>query len=372
MDFDVLIIGGGVIGLAVAERFTRNKCKVLVIEKESKTGTGVSSRNSEVIHAGIYYPKDSLKSSLCLRGKQLLYEYCLQNKVGFNKTGKFIIATSKDDLLLLEKIKQNAAGAGLTELYLTSQQEIKNIEPDIFCYGGLYSPTSGILSAHELMDSLKQKTEASGGDFLYLSWVNHITKNSQSDGYFVEIQDSSGEVSEIQVNFIINCAGLYSDKVAGILGIKSDSYKIKFSKGNYFKLAKSKYRFGHLIYPVPLPKLQGLGVHVTIDLNSQIKFGPDVEKMNDNIEDYSIDENRKESFYYAIKKYLPEISLNDLVPDLAGIRPRLASNAEFNDFIINEESVKGFPGIVNCVGIESPGLTASLAIGELVFKKING
>ncbi len=370
MDFDVLIIGAGVVGLAVAEQFTRHHYKVLIAEKELKIGTGVSSRNSEVIHAGIYYPKDSLKSALCLRGKHLLYEYCPQNKVGFNKTGKFIIATSKDELLLLEKIKHNASEAGLNELFLATQQEIKNLEPDILCHGGLFSPSSGILSAHELMESLKQKVEANNGDFLFLSTVKAIEKNSQSDGYLVEIIDSSGEATEIEVSKIVNCAGLYSDEVAKVLGVFDDSYKIKFSKGNYFKFAKPKYLFRHLIYPVPLPKLHGLGVHVTIDLNGQVKFGPDVESMSGNIEDYSIDENRKESFYTAIKKYLPEISLDELVPDMTGIRPRLASENEFNDFIINEESSKGFPGIVNCIGIESPGLTASLAIGEFVFDKI--
>jgi len=372
MDFDVLIIGAGIIGLATAEKFTGNNCKVLVLEKEARVGTGVSSRNSEVIHAGIYYPKNSLKSSLCLRGKELLYEYCSKNNVGCKKTGKFIIAANHDELNLLEKIKQNAADAGLDELFFVAQKEIKKQEPDISCFGGLYSPTSGILSAHELMDSLKQKIDDGGGDFLFLSEVKHIVKNSQSNGYLVEVIDSSGEATEIEVSTIINCAGLYSDEVAKTLGINDDSYKIKFSKGNYFKLAKSKYHFKHLIYPVPLPKLHGLGVHITIDLNEQVKFGPDVETMNANVENYSIDENRKESFYCAIKKYLPEISLDDLVPDMTGIRPRLAADKEFNDFIINEESAKGFRGIINCIGIESPGLTASLAIAEIVYEKING
>ncbi len=372
MDFDVLIIGAGVVGLATAEIFARNKMKVLVVEKEARIGTGVSSRNSEVIHAGIYYPKNSLKSLLCLKGKDLLYEYCTKNHVGFKKTGKYIIAVSKGELKLLEKIKQNAAEAGLNELFLTTQQEILKLEPDISCYGGLYSSTSGIISAHELMDSLKQKIEVNDGDFLFLSRVKQVAKNSQSTGYIVEVFDSSGEVTEIEVGAIINCAGLYSDEVAQTLGVVDESYKIKFSKGNYFKLAKPKYRFNHLIYPVPLPKLHGLGVHVTIDLNAQIKFGPDVDDLSANIEDYSIDENRKESFFNAIRKYLPEISLDDLAPDMTGIRPRLAADKEFNDFIINEESGKGFPGIVNCVGIESPGLTASLAIAEAVQGKITG
>lgn len=368
MDFDVLIIGAGVVGLATAEIFSRYKYRVLVIEKENRFGTGVSSRNSEVIHAGIYYPKDSLKSGLCIRGKNLLYEWCEKKNVSYGRIGKYIIATNADEFSRLETIKNNAALAGMDDLLFVNAEDIFREEPEIFTVGGLFSPTSGILSAHELMDSFKFSAEKNGSDFLFNAKINAVTKNSQSTGYFIEIIDSAKEISQIEVNKIINCAGLYSDQVTKMLGTFEPAYTQKFVKGNYFKLSGQKYNFKHLVYPVPLPKLQGLGVHITLDLKGQIKFGPDFQNMNENVEDYSVDESRKQNFYEAIRLYLPSIKSGDLVSEMAGIRPRLAEDKEFNDFIIRDQAGKGFPGIIDCVGIESPGLTASMAIAEFIYK----
>jgi L-2-hydroxyglutarate oxidase LhgO len=370
LDFDILIIGAGVIGLSTAEIFSRNKYRVLVLEKENRIGTGVSSRNSEVIHAGIYYPKDSLKSILCLRGKHLLYDWCEKKNVSYKKLGKYIIATNKEEFEKLEKIKDNALQAGLKELYFVNASEINQEEPDIFSIGGIYSPTSGIVSAHELMESFKQISEKNGADFLFHSKVKSIEKNSQSTGYLVEIIDSTNQVFQIEVEIVINCAGLYADQVAKELGAYDNLYTQKFVKGNYFKIIGHKFHFKHLIYPVPLPKLHGLGVHVTLGLNYEVKFGPDVENLPEKVEDYSVDENRKYDFYQAIKLYLPLIEPDDLTSEMSGIRPRLAAEREFNDFIINEESEKGYPGLVNCTGMESPGLTASLAIAEYIYNKL--
>ncbi|MCX6152134.1 MAG: NAD(P)/FAD-dependent oxidoreductase [Ignavibacteriales bacterium] len=371
MDFDTLIIGAGVVGLATSEIFSKNNQRVLVVEKENKIGTGVSSRNSEVIHAGIYYPKDSLKSLLCIRGKILLYEWCLNHKVSHCRLGKYIIAINDEEKARLEMIKENAGNAGMDELYFATSEKINEDEPEIHSVGGLYSPTSGIISAHGLMDSLKVKSQQHGTDFLFCSKVKSITKNSQSTGYFVEITDASNQASEIEVAKIINCAGLYADEVALILGVDDASYKQKFVKGNYFKLSARKYKFNHLVYPVPLPKLHGLGVHITLGLEGEVKFGPDVENLAVRIEEYSVDENRKTAFYEAIKTYLPKIEMDDLIEDMSGIRPRLAADKEFNDFIINEEFNRNLPGIINCVGIESPGLTASLAIAEYIYGRFN-
>jgi L-2-hydroxyglutarate oxidase LhgO len=370
LDFDVLIIGAGVIGLATAEIFSRNKYSVLVVEKENRIGTGVSSRNSEVIHAGIYYPKDSLKSVLCIKGKHLLYNWCEKNHVSCKKTGKYIIATNDEEFEKLEIIKKNASQAEMEDLYFVSADEIRKEEPDIFSVGGLFSPTSGIVSAHELMDSFKKISERNGANFLFLSRVKSIKKNSQSTGYYVEIIDSTNQALQIEVGIIINCAGLYADQVAKSLGAFNDSYNQKFDKGNYFKLTGHKFQFKHLIYPVPLPRLRGLGVHVTLSLNYDIKFGPDVETLPEKIEDYTVSENKKQDFYEAIKSYLPSIGMDDIIPEMAGIRPRLAANKEFNDFIINEETEKGYPDLINCIGIESPGLTASLAIAEHIYTKL--
>lgn len=370
MDFDFLVIGAGVVGLATAEYFSRNNLRVLLIEKENKIGTGVSSRNSEVIHAGIYYPKDSLKSKLCLRGKALLYEWCRNNKVSHLKLGKFVIATNNDEFERLQTIQANALKSGLEELSLVSKEEILKEEPNIFCTGGLYSPTTGILSAHELMDSLFHKSLFYGADLLFNSSIQSVAKNSRSDGYLVQIKDSTSEVTEIEVGGIINCAGLYADQVADRIGIHKEEYKQKFIKGNYFRLKGKKEPFKHLIYPVPMPKLHGLGVHVTIDLNRGVRFGPDVEKDPLEKENYDVNESRKDDFFKAIKKYFPSINYDDLMPDMAGIRPRLAADKEFNDFIISEEGKYSFPNVINCIGIESPGLTSSLAIAEYIYNMI--
>lgn len=370
MDFDFIVIGAGVVGLSVTELLARKKYKVLNIEKENRIGTGVSSRNSEVIHAGIYYPKGSLKSSLCIKGKELLYQWCRKNNISHKNIGKYIIAVNDDELNKLEKIKSNALDAGMADLYFVSSSEIKKEEPEIITSGGLFSPTTGIVSAHELMDSLHYKAEQSGADFLFSSHINNISKNSSGAGYFAEIIDSSDELSTIEVGGIINCAGLYADEISKILNVYSETYKQKFVKGNYFRLKGGKGLFNHLIYPVPMPKLYGLGVHITIDLNGEVRFGPDTEALENNIENYNVDESRKNLFYNSVKKYYKEIDISKLEPDMAGIRPKLASESEFNDFIITEESEKGMPGIITCAGIESPGLTASLAIADYILHKI--
>ena len=370
MDFDFIVIGTGVVGLSVSELLARKKYKVLAIEKENRIGTGVSSRNSEVIHAGIYYPKDSLKSSLCIQGKELLYQWCRSNNISCKNIGKYIIAVNNDELERLEKIKINALNAGMSDLHFVSSTEIRKEEPEINTVGGLFSPTTGIVSAHELMDSLRYKAEQNGADFLFNSYINSVSKNSSGSGYIAEIIDASMEISTIEVGGIINCAGLYADKTAKLLNVYSEGYKQKFVKGNYFRLKGGRNLFKHLIYPVPMPKLYGLGVHITLDLNGEIRFGPDTETLENNVENYSVDELRKDAFYTAVKKYYKDVDISKLEPDMAGIRPKLASESEFNDFIITEESGKGMPGIVTCAGIESPGLTASLAIAEYILNII--
>lgn len=369
MDYDYVIIGAGVVGLAVTEYLTRNKMQVLLIEKENRIGTGVSSRNSEVIHAGIYYPPGSLKSVLCLRGKELLYSWCRKYNVPHNNIGKYIIATTEEELARLQSVMTNALNAGLKELYLKTASEITSQEPEICCVGGLYSPTTGIVSAHGLMDSLKQKAEEQGADILFNSKLISLQKSADGNSYLAEIQDSTGEINEIETGGIINCAGLYSDQVAETLGTFKEEYRMHFIKGNYFRLRGHQNIFRHLVYPVPMPKLHGLGVHITLDLNGGVRFGPDVEKEPLTEENYQINESRRDDFYLAVRKYFPGIKPGDLMPDMTGIRPRLANEKEFNDFIICDEEKAGYPRIINCIGIESPGLTSSLAIAEYIYNK---
>ncbi|MCU7514233.1 MAG: NAD(P)/FAD-dependent oxidoreductase [Ignavibacteria bacterium] len=366
MDYDFLVIGAGVVGLAQAEILSRNNNRVLVIEKEGRIGTGVSSRNSEVIHAGIYYPPGSLKSRLCIRGKELLYDWCQRKSVAHSNIGKFIIAVNEEEMEKLESVKRNAAEAGMWDLHTVTKEEIKKEEPYVFSSGGLYSPTTGIISAHGLMDSLKCAAEEKGADFLFNAKLTAFSKNSSS-GYIAEIKDSTGELTKIEIGGVINAAGLYSDQVAELLGVNDPAYKLKMVKGNYFRLRGRKEVFRHLIYPVPMPKLHGLGVHVTLDLNGGVRFGPDVEKEPVKEEKYFVDESRKGDFFNAIKTYFPLLQYDDLYPDMSGIRPRLAMDRDFNDFIISEELSHGLPHVVNLVGIESPGLTASMAIAEYVY-----
>ncbi|MCU7496856.1 MAG: NAD(P)/FAD-dependent oxidoreductase [Ignavibacteria bacterium] len=368
MDYDFLVIGAGVVGLAQAEILSRNGKRVLVIEKEARIGTGVSSRNSEVIHAGIYYPKGSLKSRLCIRGKELIYDWCRKKNVPHRNVGKYIIAVDETEMEKLEQIRLNASEAGMGDLYTVSKKEIAKEEPYVFSSGGLFSPTTGIISAHGLMDSLKHASEERGCDYLFNSKLVAFSKNSSS-GYLAKIKDSSGEETEIEVGGVINSAGLYSDQVAELLGVKNADYRLKMVKGNYFRLRGKKEVFRHLIYPVPMPKLHGLGVHVTLDLNGGVRFGPDVEKEPLSEEKYFVDESRQGKFYNAIKAYFPSVRYDDIYPDMAGIRPRLASERDFNDFIINEESASALPQVINLVGIESPGLTASMAIAEYVYTR---
>jgi|YNPMSStandDraft_2_1061718.scaffolds.fasta_scaffold00232_14 L-2-hydroxyglutarate oxidase LhgO len=371
MDYDVIIIGAGCVGLACAMEFSRLNKKALVVEKESRIGTGVSSRNSEVIHAGIYYPKGSLKSELCIEGKNLLYDYCSKKNISCKRTGKFIVATTSEELNELEKIKKNAEEAGMRDLFFKTKKEIENEEPEVYCVGGLYSPTSGILSAHELMDSLKSDAENKGADFLFKSQVEKIEKIKSTDSYKVLIYDNDGELVEVETYAIINCSGLYSDLVAKKLGVYKNEYELTFVKGNYFKLIGAKLNVKRLIYPVPLKNLKSLGIHVVIGIDGSIKLGPDAEDMNERVEDYKVNESRKVPFFESVKKYLPKIKLENLEPDMSGIRPKLKYPEGFKDFIIQNEIELGFANFINCIGIESPGLTSCLAIAKKISYILN-
>lgn len=371
MDYDVVIMGAGVVGLACAMTLSSLKKKVLVVEKENRIGTGISSRNSEVIHAGIYYPKNSLKSELCIEGKNLLYEYCAKKNISHKKTGKFIVATNKEELEQLERIKENAKEAGMNELYLKTKKEIETEEPEVFCLGGLYSPTSGILSVHELMDSLKIDAETKGADFLFKAKVEKIERNNSKNSYNLYILDNDGSIVEVESYAIVNCCGLYSDIAAKNLGVYRDNYELYYVKGNYFKLIGQKLSVKKLIYPVPLKNLKSLGIHVVIGIDGSIKLGPDAEDMTERIEDYRVNLERKKPFWESVIKYLPDIKLENLEPDMSGIRPKLKSPEGFKDFIINNEVDIGFPNFINCIGIESPGLTSCLAIAKKVSYNLN-
>ncbi len=363
---DFAIIGAGVIGLSIAYNLSKNKsAEIVVFEKNDSFGQGISSRNSEVIHAGIYYPINSLKSRLCINGNKLLYEFCQEHSIPFNKCGKIIVATNGSELKLLDKIFDNAVDCGASGLKKLTEKEIKNIEPEVFAVGGIYSSESGILNTHSLMQKLFDLSKDNGVMYSFKSEVVDIKR--KDDGYYIKSQKE-----EILTKFVINCAGLQSDKIAKIAGfdIEKLGYKIYYCKGDYFAVSSSKDKLKHLVYPVPHEKGYGLGVHATIDLSGRIRLGPDANYVD--LENYEVDSNKLDDFYQSAKKYLPWLKKEYLMPDTSGIRPKIQGpDDSIKDFIINEESENGFPNFINLIGIESPGLTSCLAIADLVDEIID-
>lgn len=365
------IIGAGVIGLAIAEPLSRKKDgDIVVFEKNEKFGQETSSRNSEVIHAGIYYPKDSLKSKLCLKGNKMLYEFCKVNNIPHKRCGKLIVSTNEEEVGQIESIYANAVSVGVPGIRQLSKDEIKKLEPGVFALNGIYSETTGIVDSHALMNCLYQKAQMKGIMFAFGNEVRGIERaNKAKEGYI--IKTISGE--EIMSQIVINCAGLNSDKVAEVVGFDIDAlgYKLHYCKGDYFSVKGSKGRLKHLVYPVPQKEGYGLGMHATLDLEGYFRLGPDdeyVEEIN-----YDIDVKKRGEFYRSAKAFLPWLGEESLMADTSGIRPKLQGPKDsFRDFVIKEESDNGFSGFVNLIGIESPGLTASLGIGEYVAAVLNG
>lgn len=363
---DITIIGAGVVGLAIANRLSSHDKDIFVLEKENSFGKGISSRNSEVIHAGIYYPSGSLKAKTCVEGNRLLYEICQVNNIPFKKLGKLIVATNKQEASQIENLYKQGNANGVLGLTIIDSAQIRKLEPNINGICALSSPETGIIDSHKLMEHLYKRAKEKGVGFVFQSEVKSIEK--QNGFYRINIEDNQGEVIEFANRVVINAAGLYSDLIAAMVGmdIKELGYDLKYCKGEYFRLDGNKSRLiQRLVYPVPKQSDGGLGIHLTPDISGQVKIGPDVQYLTENKEDYEVDKNKKEQFFNSVNKFAPFINLDDIYPDMAGIRPRLESQDNgFRDFVIREESDKGFPGFVNLIGIESPGLTAALSIAK--------
>ena len=364
----ITVIGAGVIGLAIAHELSCRYQDIFVIEKNSTFGQETSSRNSEVIHAGIYYPKGSLKERLCIEGRQLLYEFCLQHAIPHKKIGKLIVALNSNELRELEALYKRGRENGVTDLILLSRGEAKKLEPGVSCQAAILSPSTGILDSHGLMKSLESGFLQKKGLIAYHTELIGIDKIK--DFFKVTVKSKDEEAYSFLSRVVINAAGLESDKVAAMAGLARDDYKLKFCKGDYFRVHNNKGRFiQRLIYPVPKKDRAGLGIHATLDLNGSLRLGPDdeyVEKI-----DYTIDASKARIFYESTHTFLPFVELKDISPDTAGIRPKLQGQGEdFRDFIIQDEAKNGLPGLINLIGIESPGLTASLAIAKLVQQLI--
>ncbi len=365
-DTDVLIIGAGVIGLSIAREIAKKGLDVIIAEKNRFAGTETSSRNSEVIHAGIYYPKDSLKTKFCIEGNKKLYDYCEKYKIPFNRCGKLIVATSDEEINKLFEIKKNIDEIGLVDISLLSKKEIHNLEPELRCSGALFSPSSGILDSHSFIQSLLTELQDLNCTVAFNSKVEKVIHSN--DSLITEVNGNNENIN-IRSKCLINCAGLSSQSVAKkIIGLSSDLIpKQYFAKGTYFTSSK-KAPFTHLIYPVP--ENHGLGIHFTLDLSGRSKFGPDLEWIDK--EDYSTDLKKRKIFYDQIKKFWVNIEENKLVPDYAGIRPKISGpNDQSADFIIQFPEKNNIRGLVNLFGIESPGLTASLAIGYEIGSRID-
>jgi L-2-hydroxyglutarate oxidase LhgO len=358
-NVDAVVIGAGVIGLAVARALALRGRETIILETEAHFGTVTSSRNSEVIHAGIYYPRGSLKARACVAGRGLLYDFCEEYGVPYRRCGKLIVASSDGQLADLEKINEAAARNGV-ELEFFSRAQALELEPQLICDGALYSPLTGIIDSHSYMLTLLGQAESRGALLVTGSRVTSLSLERDS----ILIGINGGEPS-LRATTLINSAGIFAPDVARLIrgGFPAEHIpKRYFAKGNYFALS-GHTPFEHLVYPIPEPG--GLGVHLTLDLAGRARFGPDVQWVEDY--EYSVDPSRAERFYAAIRTYWPELPDGALQPAYAGIRPKISGPSEpAPDFRIDGPETHGVPGVVNLFGIESPGLTASLALAELI------
>jgi len=360
---DCAVIGAGVVGLAVARALALAGREVMVLESEGAIGTGTSSRNSEVIHAGIYYPQGSLKARLCVAGKQALYAYAQERNLPHRRCGKLIVATSPEQVGELESIVAKARANGVEDLVILSREEALAMEPQLRCVAAVHSPSTGIVDSHALMLSLQGDLENAGG---MVALKSPVARAECADAH-IDLFMEDGTV--LRCASVVNAAGLYAPQLAGQFAGLSGQFVPRdfFAKGNYFTLS-GRAPFGRLVYPVPEPG--GLGVHLTLDLGGQAKFGPDVQWV-DSPDDLVVDPTRAQAFYAEVRKYWPALPDGALIPGYAGIRPKISGPGEpARDFAILGPPDHGVPGLVNLFGIESPGLTSSLAIGAHVAEML--
>ena len=369
-DFDITIIGAGVVGLAIAARLseTRPRSSVLIVERNEKYGMETSSRNSEVIHAGMYYDADSLKARLCVEGRDMLYALCRTHDIPHKQITKIIVARTPQELPKLESLMKRGVtnGAGIRML---ERLETLALEPNVDAVASIYSPLTGILSVHGLMDYYYHTAMNHGATFQSRCDVVGIDKISA--GYQLTLREPQG-VSSVTSGIVINAAGLFSDRIAAMAGIDIDAagYRISFCKGSYFSVSSDKAKLlTRLVYPVPGNEF--LGVHALFDLGGRLRFGPDVEYMPENVLDYSVDASKHEIFLESIRNILPSVESQDIAPDMCGIRPKLqTADSVARDFVIVHERERGLEGFVNLIGIESPGVTASPAIARYVDRML--
>ncbi|MFT4887431.1 MAG: L-2-hydroxyglutarate oxidase LhgO [Pseudohongiellaceae bacterium] len=370
--FEACVIGAGVIGIAIAHALSRNKDinpeKVLLLDSNPSFGQGISSRNSEVIHGGLYYPPGSLKAQLCIRGKALLYEYLLANGVAHARCGKLIVAQRHQQEELLE-LRNNGVQSGVDDLEMLSKSQLIFKESSLSAYSAILSPSTGIVDSHHYMHSLLDRAQQRGVIFAANSRVSAIKPGTV--GFEVSLQARETNQAEpteftFESAMLINSAGLSADAIAHkIIGLKKELIpKVWLCKGDYFSYGGTN-PFVHLIYPVPEANTVGLGIHCTMDLNNQLRFGPDAVYVSG--EDYAVEANKQEQFAIAVQRYFPGLQPDQLQPSYSGIRPKLSGPGEpAQDFVFQTQNEHNIKGLVQLFGMESPGLTASQAIAEHV------
>jgi len=362
-DIETIIIGAGAVGLAIARSLSQHGHDIIILDEAETIAGGITARNSEVIHAGLYYAKDSLKARLCVAGKKRMYDYCQSHGVPHKRLGKLIVATSDDEIKSLDLIRAKARDAGVDDLIFMETKDLQNIEPELKASAALFSPSTGIVDAHALSLALLGDAENNGA----MLALNSPVLNSRviNGGFLLSV--GGDEATEITCKNLIISAGLGAQSIAhNLSGLdKKTIPPLYYAKGNYFTLA-GKSPFEHLIYPVPVPG--GLGTHSTLDLGGQTKFGPDVNWID--VINYDVDVSKRDGFYNAIRRYWPGLPDGALNPGYVGIRPKTRGPGEpAQDFIIQNENDHGVPGLIALYGIESPGLTSCLAIGEYVLEK---
>jgi L-2-hydroxyglutarate oxidase LhgO len=359
-DVDVVVVGAGVVGIAVARALALAGREVIVLDAAEGIGTETSSRNSEVIHAGIYYPRGSLMARFCVEGRRMLYRFCDERGVPYNNCGKLIVATSDAETEMLAGIKARAEANGVEGMRQLTAAEAIAMEPNLACTGALYSPTTGVLDSHAYMLALQGDAEHAGAMFVFHSPVEGGRVTEQG----VELAVGGADPMRLRARLVVNSAGLHACPLARrIEGMPSQLIPQEYyARGNYFTLT-GRSPFSRLIYPVPVPG--GLGVHITIDLGGQARFGPDVEWI-DRI-DYTVDPRRADSFYDAVRRYWPALKDGQIQPGYAGIRPKIVpKGAPGQDFVVQGREAHGIPQLINLFGIESPGLTSAIALADHV------
>jgi L-2-hydroxyglutarate oxidase LhgO len=368
-EVDVGVVGGGVVGLACAAALARRGRSVVVLERHERFGSETTSRNSEVVHAGLYYPPGSLKARLCVAGRAALYERCAKLGIPHRRLGKLVVATQEAELETLEQLRRRGGENGAPGLEIVGAEAVRALEPALRALAALVSPATGIVDGLALCHSFAAEAEAHGALFALRTEVTAIA--TEPGGFRIAARGADGAPSELSCAAVVNAAGLAADRVAQGAGLDVDGlgYRLHPCKGDYFSLAPaSPLRLARLVYPVPAGP--GLGVHATLDLGGRIRFGPDAEYVER--ARYDVDPAKADLFAAQIARYLPAIRAEWLAPDYAGVRPKLAGPGEpFRDFVVAEESAAGLPGFVNCLGIESPGLTAAPAIAERVAELLS-